>query len=323
MRKNKNNVQKLNKVPPQGTKRVVTESGRKSGGAGVGEYSYGTRRVNNHTPNTSSNANKAKKANVNLSDADKRRMIEKKRKEERLKRERMRALIGLCAVAVVTIIVVFMTPLFHIKEIHLNGNYTVPKETITAKVGDLVGANLFGTSESKIEKRMSEIPQIQSVRVEKHVFPAYLELFIEERRPAAYFLSGNTNVVVDSDLQVIDDTGVFPIDKLPSISGISVTEYELNKAMDIQSEEQTEILKTMLKAFESTNLTESITYISIDDLTAIKFNYDNRIEVLCGSQLQLERKIRMFTEALKTTTITENSMGTMDFSVPGQAVYDP
>lgn len=321
MRKNKNNVLKQNKVPPRGSQRVVTGRERSNGGgAGLKKSSYGTRRVNDYSHGRDFDV---KKSVTNISEADKHRMIEKKRKQERLRRERIRALALLGTIAVMTVVIAFMTPLFHIKEIHLNGNYTIPKETITEKIGDIVGTNLFAVSESKIGKRMSEIPQIQNVKVEKHIFPTYLELFIEERRPAAYFLCGNSNVVIDSDLQIIDDSGIFDIDKLPSISGISISEYNLNEPMEIQSEEKKDILKTMLKAFESTNLTESITYISVDDLAEIKFNYDNRIEILCGSQLQLERKIRMFTEALKTSTITENSMGTMDFSVPGQAVYDP
>lgn len=323
-RKNNSNGKKLNSVPPHSNDRAHTDVKSQSGGSAARELRpYGTRKINNSNQLRKDYSGASLNISANLTEADKRRQIERARKKEKVRRDRIRALVGLIVVFALTIILVFMTPLFNIREIHLNGNFTVPKETITAKVGDLVGSNLFGTSSSKIEKKMLEIPQIQSVEVHKNVFPSYIELFITERKPAAYLLCGNTKLVLDKNLQIIDDSGVFSTDTLPSISGISVTEYTVNSTLEIPSQEQYNILEVMLNAFDATALTNKITYISVDDLTAIKFNYDNRIEVLCGSQLQLERKIRMFTEALKTSTITENSMGTMDFSVPGQAVYDP
>ena len=74
---------------------------------------------------------------------------------------------------------------------------------------------------------------------------------------------------------------------------------------------------------DNTGILAKTTYISVDDITSIKFNYDNRIEVLCGSQLELERKIRMFAAAMESPTMKTNSLGTLDLSVPGRAVYTP
>ena len=70
-------------------------------------------------------------------------------------------------------------------------------------------------------------------------------------------------------------------------------------------------------------MTNLVKYVSIDDLTAIAFNYDNRLDVLCGSRLQIDRKIRMFAESLKTSEFDDNSIGTIDLSVPGIAEYNP
>ncbi len=256
-------------------------------------------------------------------EADKHRRIEKKRKAERVRKEQLKkiSVFGIALLALIALI--FMTPLFNIREIRLNGNDNVSKEIINTKVGDLVGANLFGTSASNVKERMSQIPQISNVEVKKAIFPARLELTITERRPAGYVLSGDDTLVLDSDLKIIGDASVFDCDHLPSISGISVSTYEMNKELEIKSSEKKEILKELLKAFEFVGITESVKYVSIDDITSITFNYDNRLDVICGSHLQLDRKIRMFAESIRTSTFDENSIGTIDLSVPGTAVYNP
>lgn len=259
----------------------------------------------------------------NVTEADKNHRIEKKRKNERIKQQRIRAGLGLALAIVLCIVLMFMTPLFSIKEIRLSGNDTVPKELIDTHVGNLIGANLFSTSISNIEKEMTKIPQIRDVSVKKAIFPARLEMEITESKPAGYVLSGTETLVIDSDLRIIDDASTFDSDKLPSISGISVSKYELNAQLEIDSEEKKEILIDILKAFETNGLTDKIKYISIDDITSITFNYDNRIDVQCGSQLEIDRKIRMFCESISTSTFDENSIGTMDLSVPGTAIYNP
>lgn len=290
------------------------------------EGTYGTRRVQQSSSakrhRNREIAQEAMRLRQGMTEAEKRRKIEKIRKQERLKRQRLQTMVGFIIAAIFAVVFLFMTPVFNIKEVRLSGNNMVEKSVINEKIGYVVGANLFSTSTSKIEKKMCEIPQISSVEIKKHIFPTYLELFITESTPAAYLLAGSSTIVIDSDLRVIDDADVFNKDKLPSISGISVSNYELNAPLETKSEEKREVLTTLLKSLESLGHISKVTYISIDDLTSIKFNYDNRLEVHCGSQLELDRKIRMFSEAIKTSTIKDNSMGVIDVSVPGKASYE-
>ena len=321
-RKNGNKNSGREKLHINSRTNVSQEKNVRHFSAVTGSGAYGGRKVSKATGNAVNNENDFR-TRPQITEADKRRKIEKTRKNERLHQQRMHALVGLILAVILAIVLVFMTPIFSIREIRLNGNYTVPKEIITTKIGNMIGANLFGTSALKIEKKMLEIPQISEVKVSKHILPPYLELNITENKPAAYLLCGNITLIVNSELKVIDDAGIFNKEMLPSISGISVSEYQLNSMLDVKSDEKKDVLIQLLKALEDTGLINKTSYISVDDLTSIKFNYDNRIEVLCGSQLQLERKVRMFTESLKTSNITENSMGTFDFSVPGQAVYTP
>lgn len=256
-----------------------------------------------------------------MTEAERRKKMEQVRKRERLRKQRIRAAVSFFLIVAVVVVLLFMTPIFAVRKIVLNGNDLVTKEQIEVQIKDFVGDNLFRLRTANVEKKMLEIPLISGVAVEKKMFPPSIILNISETRPAAYLLSGNSIVVVDSNLKVLDDANNFDTDTIPSISGIGVPGYTVNSIIQTDSQEKADILREMLSVFESTGLTSSIKYISVDDLTNIRFNYENRIEALCGSQLELERKIRMFAEAIKTETIKPDALGTMDLSILGQATY--
>lgn len=258
-----------------------------------------------------------------MTEADRRRRLEEMRKKHRRRTARLRATAILFIAAAAAAVLLFMTPAFNIRQIELEGNNAVTKEQIQDKIGSLIGANLFRTSSENIRELMLEIPQIDDVTVSKTLFPPSVKVTISECSPAAYMLSSNKIIVINSELKVIDDSGFFSTDSIPSISGMSIHSYTLNERLSSDSAEKEDVLSVMLSTFESTGLLSKVTYISLDDLSNIKFNYDNRIECECGSSLEMERKIRMFAETLSSDSMDANSMGSMDLSTPGQAVYVP
>ena len=294
---------------------------------------YGTRRVDrtyyknkrNNYADAGRNYSRSKEGMRRryVSEEDRRHKIELEKKRERIRRQRLKAAMILLLAAALSVVLFFMTPLFNIKEIKLNGNNIVTKEMIEDKIGYMIGSNLFSTRKGVIKKKMFEIAQVSDVTVDKDMFPPTITLTITESSPAAYFLSGNTIVVINSELKVIDDSNEFDTEHIPSLSGVSIQSYKLNKNIKTESDEKDEILSMMLSSFEKTGLLPEITYISLDDISNVKFNYANRLEVLCGSQLELERKIRMFKEAINSESVSNNAIGTVDLSVPGQAVYTP
>ena len=229
----------------------------------------------------------------------------------------------IAAAAAAAIILLLMSPVFDIQEIHVEGNKVVTLQTISGKIGDFVGTNLFRVNAGAMEDRLLEIPQISDVSVSKKYFPPSLTVTVEEAVPVAYIMSGSRRIVINSDLKVVDDSGLFDTEALPNISGVSVPEYKLNTRIKTDSEEREAVLSELLSALEKTGVLYKTTYINIDDLADIRLNYDNRLEIICGSTVELERKIRMFAETLNSSALSANAQGKMDLSVTGQAVYTP
>lgn len=296
---------------------------RNGSGANNSSGSYGTRRV--YAPEGSSRRQyeSAPRARVISTEADRRRKIQEARKRRRQRSMRIRAAIITSGCAVVAAVLLFMSPLLDIRQITLEGNALVSKDAISEKVGYLIGKNIFFSSSSVIIGKMLEIPQISNVEVRKKLFPPELTLIITESAPAGYLLSGNTTVVINSDMKVIDDSGSYSTASIPSLSGISISSYKLNEKIVTDSAEKDAILAVLLKNLEKCGMLSSVTYISLDDLANIKFNYQNRIEVTCGSELELDRKIRMFSEAINSPSLSSDAIGSMDLSTPGQAIYTP
>lgn len=277
---------------------------------------YGTRRVNDRRQ-------KSDPVRRNTSPDSPRRRAEEQNKKRRQRGAGIRAAAVIGAAAILCVVLVFMTPLFNITEVRVEGNNVVELQAIKEKIGDVIGSNLFSVRRGRIESKLIEISQISGAEVKKKLFPPSLIVTIEESRPAAYMLSGSAVIVIDTDLTVIDDSGHYDTDMLPSVSGIAIPSYTLNSRLTADSAEKEEILEELIKTLDKGKLLDRVTFISIDDISDIRFNYDNRLEVLCGSRLELERKLRMLRESLSSGSISENSIGTMDLSVPGQAVYTP
>gem|GEM_PF-2667613 len=229
----------------------------------------------------------------------------------------------IAAAAVVAVILLLMSPVFDIQEINVEGNKVVTLQTISGKIGDFVGTNLFRVNTGEMKDRLLEISQISDVEISKKYFPPSLAVTVEEAVPVAYIMSGNRRIVINSDLKVVDDSGLFDTETLPSISGVSVPEYKLNTRIKTDSGEKETVLSELLSALEKTGVLYKTTYINIDDLADIRLNYDNRLEVICGSTVELERKIRMFAETLNSSALSANAQGSIDLSVTGQAVYTP
>lgn len=246
---------------------------------------------------------------------------QQQQKQKRLAMQRRRAVIVLVLSVIIVAVLMFMTPIFNIRKIAVSGNEIVTLEEINEKVGDLIGENLFKTGESDLTKRLQSIPYIDEVSVSKSFFPPSIKLAVTESKPAAYIGIDASAAVIDSRLKILGDSSIFPDGSIPNIIGIEGTSGEAGGFLACENEEKAEILKTCLETMEKTGVIDKVHDIDISEITSIKFKYDDRFEVLCGTQLDLERKLRLFKETVSNNNLAEKATGTIDLSVTGKAVY--
>ncbi|MCC8169082.1 MAG: FtsQ-type POTRA domain-containing protein, partial [Oscillospiraceae bacterium] len=247
--------------------------------------------------------------------------FQQKQKQKRLAMQRRRALAVLILSVAAVVVLLFMTPLCDIQKITVDGNDIVTIEEIDKKIGDLMGENLFRTGSGAIRDRLKTIPYIDTVSVSKKLIPPTLHVSVTECRPAAYVGINSQKTVITSSLKILGDATAMNARELPNVIGIEDISGETGGFIEGDNEEKISILKTCLTTMEQTGILSKVKNLDISDVTSIQFDYDDRLEVLCGTQLDLERKIRLFKEAVSNNNLTENSKGTMDLSVTGKAVY--
>jgi len=255
-------------------------------------------------------------------DLERRVRYQKKQKELRLKRQRRKALAILILSVVLVNVLLFLTPIFNIRSVTVEGNRLVSAEQFQEILKPLVGENIFRSGSGKIRKSLKAISYIDTVEVEKKVFPPSVNVKVTEYVPAGIMKAEGSILLVNSELRVLADSGEMPV-PVPVITGFSVKSFEKGEILKTDDSEKKEVLSVMLSTIGATGIMDKIIEINVNDISDIKMNYDDRIEVFCGSTLDMGRKIRLFKETVTSNSLAENARGTMDLSEVGKAVYTP
>lgn len=244
-----------------------------------------------------------------------------RKRRQRIRRMRAAAVLVL-AVILVTLIL-FVTPLFNIKNISVSGNVVVTLDQINACIGDIVGQNLFATWNSTVEKRLKSIAYIDEVEVSKALIPPTLYVNITECEIAAYFEANGKQVIINSDLKVLDDSNTFSLTNVPLVRGIDGTGYTVGRRFNPEDTEKAEALSIFLKTMSDIEQLDGVLYFDLTSITDLKFNYGGTIDVYCGSALELDKKLRMFKAVMTSGSIRSDARGTIDISNPEQAIHTP
>ena len=247
---------------------------------------------------------------------------QKRQKQRRLKRQRIRALTILIAVVLFVVILLFMTPLFNIRSLTVDGNSIVPVEQFQEKLKPLIGENIFRTGSGKIRKTLKTIPYINTVEVQKKLFPPSVKVIVTEYTPLAVMRAADKNLIVNNQLRVLSDDSGIP-DGIPVITGISVKNYELGEIIEADEPDKINVAAAIVSTLETTGIIDKVVEIDVNSLTDITLNYDDRITVQCGTQLDIERKLRLLRETVMSNSLAENARGNMNLSETGKAIYTP
>lgn len=249
------------------------------------------------------------------------RHIERQRRRMR-QMKRRRIMTMSCLGLIVLLIIIFFTPIFKIRKVEVTGNTRVTSTEIESKLNNCIGKNLFRYRTGVLIKNIKTIPYISSAEISKSVFSCKLTVTVTECVPAAYIAAGEKNIVIDSTLKVLEVSESVDID-IPELRDVSAVSVNLGNTINMQNDETLEAIKISVPIFEEEGLLEGVEYISFKDLDNITFNYQNRLDVICGDISDFQKKIKLFNQAINTQTLTENSRGTIDLSVSSQAIYSP
>ncbi len=255
-----------------------------------------------------------------LSEREIARRQNRRRKAKRRRIMRTRAVMAALLGIVLIVILMFFTPLFAIRGVEITGNETVTTEQIDSAIGSVSGVNLFRVDCSQIEDQIKEIAYVSEADVGRKLIPPMLTVSVKESLPSGYFDHNGSYVVVDENCNILTTESQKP-SKIPEIAGF--TGYTDGQPLPEENSERIAAASEFMTCMNDLGLLDKVDILSLDPITSITFTYDERLEVLCGSSLDLELKLKMFKENIYSSALNERSRGTIDLSVTGKAVYSP
>ncbi len=245
------------------------------------------------------------------------------RRKKRIKEQKMRRIAFFSFLALIAVLIVmFFTPLFNIKNVEISGNNRISGEEITSTVGEIEGKNLFSYRKGKIKNRLYKFAYVEKVSVRKKAFPPAITIDIKERVPAfqAEYAGGYT--VADKSGRVLEQTSE-KLEGVPTLTGVLISSAKEGDAVVFKDTEAQKIIMSCIENMEKAGIIADITVMSFEDMTNITFNYQNRLDVICGTHIDFQRKLALFKEAVNSNKLTENSRGTINLSTTGKAIYTP
>ncbi len=246
-----------------------------------------------------------------------------KRRQQRIRQQKRRRCIFFSVLALIAILsVMLFAPFFNTKLVEVSGNSHLTSEEILAQAGDLTGRNLFRTGKSGIKKSVSTLAYIDKVSIKKKPFPPTILIEVEECQPVCQIDYSGTFILVDSAGKVLEKTSE-KRDNVPVLEGVSIIAATPGELIGYKDEEMQKIVTTCVENMEKAGIIKDIKIMSFADITNITFNYQSRLDVICGTHIDFQRKLALFKEAVNSSKLTENSRGTINLSTTGKAIYTP
>lgn len=275
-----------------------------------------------------------------------------KKMRRRASQRRSRTLLFL--IAAVVLVVVFLTPVFDIRSVKIEGTDKVTSEQTDPIIRTAVGQNLFTVGLKSFKESFCAIPYVKNTSIKRRLYPPSLTVTVTECTPVAYAATAGGFVIMDDECKILE-IALQPPSEIPQITGISLKNPVAGKKIEVDSSgaanagtksknisskdtpspvntdtskkttvdetNKSDIIVLCIKTLG--HMSSKIKNIDITDTENISFDYENRLRVLCGSSIDFEEKIRLFEEAVNSNRLASNARGTMDLSITGKAVYTP
>lgn len=244
---------------------------------------------------------------------------------------------------------ILMFPAFNVTEVYCEGNINISSDELLNTANISVGKNTFLENVSGAERKISKIPMIEEVSVER-IFPDKICISVVERTPAFYAIMGDASVILDINAVVVKelDAGATAkllelnqprletenkeneeIDeqqpeneevylKIPVVAGIELSDAKLGREADSKNKSKFDELFKLCRALNDAGILGKCTYIDITNVSDIIIMAENRLEVHFGTTENVEYRTKFLAEVINTK-LSAYEKAIMDYT--GDDIY--
>lgn len=241
------------------------------------------------------------------------------RHKKRRKRNYILHYILLGILLTVTVITLSYTVLFNVKSIEITDNTILSDEEITAAAGVKVGDNLLKINKKKTELRvLNSTIYFDRVKVSRK-FPSTLSIKIDVASPVTGIRYGGMHYYFSKNDRLIAIDEQEKYQNIPIVWGIDLNKMKLGEYLIASEENEYETFLILSEQIKKSEI-GGINAVDIRDPANVKLYYENRIEIQLGSIQELDYKLKIAKEILKTKIEAEET-GILDVQISGKAYF--
>ncbi len=194
-------------------------------------------------------------------------------------------IIGIALGVLVTLI--FVMPIFYIHDIEvISSSYYSADEIINQS--QIKGKNVLDLSWLNAKKRITDLPYVQSAKIE-YSFPNKVKITIEEKTPFAYVEFQGTYLCINEQGQVIEQSQQ-KHHKIPVIRGLKFDSFHSGEVLPISNQDNYLTAVTVIQKLQLYEYTEEINEIDVHDIEQIHL-YVDKLDVIMGDIGDFDIKI--------------------------------
>ncbi len=238
-----------------------------------------------------------KKKNINKSSNSKpkkkKQNIQKNKKQPKKKKNKATKLLKIILLLIIiagTIAYAFVSPIFNIQSVVVDGNEKVNASTIISLSGLRVGENIFRTSKKDIQEKIKENSYIEEIKVKREL-PGTIHISIKERNVDYQIQVMGSYVYIDYKGNILENSKEKK--NVPIIQGFFTSQEDLLK-LDKLDNQDIMYLNSILKIMESAknlDMHNLITKIQIEDDEYILELEKEKKVVYIGDETNINNKM--------------------------------
>ena len=185
---------------------------------------------------------------------------------------------------IITVVVLFVTPLFDIREIKVTGSERYAKAEVQIASGIRKNNNIFAINKGRAEKAVKALGYIEDVKIKRQL-PSTVVIDVKEGAVVAYLEYGGFYAGINKAGQALCRISkALPATGAPIVKGVSVVKAELGEQVKIKDgkEDEYEVLEKLMETFEEYALSADITEIDVTKKDDLMFRYKDKLKIELG-----------------------------------------
>ena len=235
------------------------------------------------------------------------------------------ALIVCVALLLMTVTILFASPLFAVQEIRVVGNSSVSTEEIIERSGLRTGMNRFSLNADEVMERVEGNHYLICELVHMPEWNT-VEIRVREREVIAVIDYNGLMYYADNRGMILEEfanrTAIPMSDKI-LVVGLNVRRCDVGRIITLTSAEQLNVYNEILVELKVMSALDRIEELDMSSMESIFLATRDGYSVRLGNSSDIHRKLRAMLLTLDALAGGEDGVGTIDVSAPVNPTFTP